>query len=114
MAVPWPTAFPAYVEDWRENELPVVIRTATETGPVKVRRRFTRARRVVSVQMIFTSAQYVSFQTWFRDVLLGGVQEFDFVNPYTQTTVSYRFVEPPVASPLGAFNVRLAMSWETV
>ena len=84
------------LSDYQETFPNLVIRTQTEIGPAKVRKRFTSAERPFKLSMILTSSQATYFDTFFVDTCDGGAGEFTWVHPRTQSTgCTFRFVGQP-------------------
>lgn len=74
----WPTTLS---QDLIDAELSLaapntVIRTETDAGPVKVRRRFTAAPKPLSGRLVLTSAQRTLLERFFEDDLQGGAVPF--------------------------------------
>lgn len=68
------------------------MRSETDTGPAKVRRRFTRAVRRVQVTMALTAAQVETLDTFHTTTLADGSLKFELVHPRTGLTHEFRFV----------------------
>lgn len=94
MAV-WPGSLPQVPEfGWVERKLENRVRSETDSGPAKVRRRFTRANRQVSLSMFLTTAQVATLDTFHTTTLADGSLKFDLVHPRTGLTHEFRFVSP--------------------
>jgi hypothetical protein len=88
------------------------IRSATDTGPGKVRRRTTAMASPLQGRMLMTSAQVAILKTFVETDLFGGVGVFDFLDPVSRTTKQVRFAETvPTWSHAGGdiFNVMLTL-----
>lgn len=84
------------LSDYSETMPNLVIRTQTEIGPAKVRKRFTSAERPFKLSMILTSSQATAFDAFFVDTCDGGATQFTWVHPRTQSTgANCRFVGQP-------------------
>jgi hypothetical protein len=99
----WPESLPDYLMQGGYSEkLPNnVIRTKMDIGPAKMRRRSTAAPRPIMGQMHMSKAQVATFDTFYETTLLSGSLRFDWVNPRTQTSKEFRFLEPPIYSAMG-------------
>lgn len=94
MAV-WPGSLPQLPEyGWAERKLENRIRSETDSGPAKVRRRFTRATRQLSLSMLLTQAQVATLDTFHTSTLKDGSLRFDLVHPRTGLTNECRFTSP--------------------
>lgn len=93
--VAWPASLPqsAYlpVVDSRQK---AVLRTSMDSGPAKVRQRFTAAIRHLDFEMVFDGDQRATFDTFFATTISEGAVSFDFPDPVSGDTVSVRFREP--------------------
>ena len=90
-----------------------VKRTPMENGPVKTRRRFTAASRMVSGETsLLTDAQIDTFETFYRDEIGDGALPFDAVSPRTGLTHSYRFMETYELIYVHADQSRISMKLE--
>jgi hypothetical protein len=92
MPIVWPGTLPASPNyGWVETKLSNVVRSETDAGPAKVRRRYTRANRKMSLSMHLTTAQVATLDTFHTTTLADGTLRFDFVHPRTGATNSVRF-----------------------
>lgn len=107
----WPSSLPQtpLADGFTESRLSTVIRTETDVGPAKVRRRYTAEIRIVSMGLLLTSAQVATLETFYDSTLSGGVDPFDWVNHRTGAAASYRFRAPPAYTEAGAPDY-----WQTV
>jgi hypothetical protein len=112
MAV-WPATLPQRVllGDFTESAEPNVIRTEMETGPAKLRRRYTAEVKVFQASLVLTTAQVALLDT-FYDVTVGAVDPFDWVHHRTLAAVEYRFRGRPEYRPLGAGYWRTTLMLE--
>lgn len=95
MAV-WPVELPQALQlGFAEERQPNVIRTQTDTGPAKLRRRATAAVVAVSGQLHVSDAQLTVLETFFRTTLLDGSLTFDWEMPSTGVAAVCRFMAPP-------------------
>jgi hypothetical protein len=99
----WPSSLPQQVDQatYAEDLANVVERSEMDTGPAKVRRRFTAGIQPMQATVTVTIAQAATLETFFDDTLEGGSLEFQWVHPRTQATARIRFVVPPTLTPRG-------------
>ncbi len=96
MPIVWPGSLPQLPElGWAERKLKNTVRSETDTGPAKVRRRFTNAVRRLTLPFILTEAQAATLDNFHTATLFDGVLRFDYVQPRTGLTHSCRFVDAP-------------------
>lgn len=111
MAV-WPVSLPQYfevgVQDTRQQGF---IRSTTDTGPYKQRKRFTATVRFLSGSMLLTGSQRATFETFYKTTISEGTDAFDFVDPSTFNTVSARFVQPPSLSGVSGGDTATTVQW---
>lgn len=100
----WPASLPqlAAVDGYQESPPDTALRTKMDTGPDKIRRRFTAGVRPLSVQLDLTKVQVETLDVFYVTTTAGGALRFDWVGPRNQTTVEMRFVRPPVYRPLAS------------
>lgn len=108
----WPGTLPQYfeigVQDTRQQGF---IRSQTETGPYKQRKRFTATSRFLNGTMLLTGSQRATFETFYKTTLSEGTDEFDFIDPSGFSTVSARFTAPPVLSAVAGGDTATAAQW---
>lgn len=112
MAIPWPAALPQCAETWRERDRETLIRTPMETGPPKVRRRFTSPIREFDVGMTLEWTQFEALRDFYDISCAQGVVNHTFVHPYIRQEQIFRFAAPPEISSAGPLAVTVAMKWE--
>ena len=71
------------------------IRTATDGGPAKQRRRFTSGVRMVEGHTVLTNAQRAIFDSFYITTLGNGADEFNWLDPDGSAPVEMRFTAPP-------------------
>jgi len=87
----WPGTLPQRVrEDYTENSGALILRTPTDAGPAKLRRRGIRPSSL-SVSFHMTDAQVATLNTFLLDTLRG-VTRFGFPHPRLNTQVEVRVV----------------------
>jgi hypothetical protein len=100
----WPSTLPgALTEGYGINPDSAVVRTDMDSGPARVRRRFSRTPTKVPVRFSFTQLEMYVFESWFKLEIASGAAWFTF-NLYTGagfTQVNARFI----AGSQGAYKV---------
>lgn len=96
MAIVWPPALPdMLLIGWSESFEERRVRTQTETGPAKVRQRYTAGVRNLSLPMALTPAQLAILDTFFHTDTAGGSLRFEWQHPRTGATYEMRFLSAP-------------------
>lgn len=72
-----------------------MVRSEMDVGPAKTRRRYTACVTKVQCPIKLDNAQLAVFNEFYEETLLEGSEPFDWSNPHTDVTVSYRFIGPP-------------------
>ncbi|WP_119305216.1 hypothetical protein [Dongia deserti] len=113
----WPASLPqdVLVDGYEHNWGVGTIRSQTDTGPAKQRRRFTAVPRPFKALTEVDRTQLATLYAFWRDTLAMGSLPFDWVYPPTQATVTFRFIsdEPPRDRPLpGAQLFEVSMNLE--
>lgn len=88
----WPSSLPAprrsgYEEGPQDN----TIGSQTDTGPGKVRRRFTAVADDCGFELRVTEDQLNTFINFHKNTLRSGTLPFTYTHPRTSDTVSARF-----------------------
>jgi hypothetical protein len=76
MAIPiWPTSLPQkpLMAGFQENPQNIIVRSQTDVGPAKARRRVTVAVANFEMQFRLTSAQLATFRTFYATDIQSGV-----------------------------------------
>jgi hypothetical protein len=90
-AYTWPTTLPQVPQrGFSETGGMNIIRTQTDTGPAKMRRRAASAA-TLSCSFLMTTAQVATFES-FVSSSLGGVLRFYFTHPRKLTQIEVRIV----------------------
>ena len=102
-SINWPATLPKPLSDsYAENAPDGTIRTNMDSGPAKMRRRYTAAPRPFALVMHLTSAQYATFDGFFVSTSRNGSLRFNFTHPRTGSACEARFVGAPTyGNPLG-------------
>lgn len=97
----WPNTLPGIEIGAEMSQQDSVVKSPTEFGPGKRRKRFTATSQYYSGTMLLTKAQRDTLQTFFQNTLGFGALAFDFTNPEDNSTlVAARFMSPPSYSAL--------------
>ena len=93
----WPASLPQVPESssYEETAPNELLRTQMDSGPAKVRRRFTSGVRDYGMTFRMTKAQVATLDTFYITTLSGGVVKYDWTNPRTGATDTFRFKSPP-------------------
>jgi hypothetical protein len=110
--VAWPTTLPDCAEQWTEKDRESLIRTPMETGPPKVRRRFTAPMREFTVTMTLRNDQVQPLRDFYDIDCAQGVNSHYFIHPYLQTQQAFRFMAPPQINSVTALSASVQMQWE--
>lgn len=100
----WPTTLPqkplqqGYKYTYPDN----VLRTNMSVGPAKQRVRARVNTRNISVSMYLTEAELSDFDTFYETTTSYGSIAFDWIDPISEDTKSFRFIggSPPSRTPL--------------
>jgi hypothetical protein len=86
-----------------------VVRSETDGGVAKVRRRFRVGVEKIPGILFLNAAQMAIFRTFYQDTLSGGSLAFAWTHPETDETVLLRFASAPSVSleNLPAYEVAL-------
>ena len=92
-SVTWDASLPTcpetqYSESFKDN----VIRSDMDAGMQKMRQRYTRQQRMLSVSFLLTDAQKATFYTFFSNIK-GGAFPFNFPDPLTGTSIVVRMTK---------------------
>lgn len=100
----WPGTLPdePLLAGYGERPPATGLRTAMDAGPAKQRNRFTAGVRRFRFTLDVTKAQVAIFDTFFNVTLEGGTLAFDWTDPRTLASVSFRFdaTKPPEYIPV--------------
>lgn len=100
----WPVSLPQYVTEsgFTEQIQDQTIESQMETGPAKIRRRFTKSLRRFQVSMQMTAAQVSTFENFWQTTCRGGSIPFDWLHPRTRVASTLRFRNPaPMITTIG-------------
>lgn len=112
MTILWLSTLPQSLSgsgNYQEVPEKTTLRTSTDSGITKSRRRQTRAESQISGTMDLTSTQVTDFLDYYDDVLEGGSLTFQGALGRQGVTQIYLFAEEPTISHLGGDVYTLAM-----
>ncbi len=114
----WPVALPQYALEngYQESLEDQTIETQMDSGPAKVRRRFTTGFRKYQLVIQMDTDQMALFETFYLETLQGGSLPFDWLHPRTRTPKTFRFRRPPpTITPIGGTQYcRVSMALESL
>ena len=116
----WPGTLPTIPlrDNYQEGQQPgSAIRTPTDTGPPKQRKRFTAHVKVYRVTWEMTGTQLDTFWTFYRATLGNGALQFDGLPvPRTGTAANHRFnvSEEPQVTAIGYDSYAVSCLLETL
>lgn len=95
----WPSTLPAPIADTSAvyDAVDNAVRSNTEAGVNKVRRRFTAVATPFTCSVKLTQTQYATLMTFYTTTLLD-VLPFDWTDFRTGAAGTYRFVKRPAGS----------------
>lgn len=118
MPISWPGTLPQYVLEggYQETLEDQTVESQMDTGPAKVRRRFTNSVRQFKVTIQCDEAQAADFEVFYNTTCAGGSLPFDWVHPRTRVARTFRFKKPPpqVSVMGGGTIVRYSFALETM
>lgn len=116
MAQPWPASLQQKLNSSGFEMIPgnPTIRSDMDTGPAKVRSRYTDAIDVYRASILLDFSEHDDFMTFYKTSLNNGVNTFEFTDPFTEQTAIFRFIESPTITALGGRTFRVNMIWEKI
>lgn len=106
MPVAWPSSLPTNPASFSAKAGPVTVRTTPDSGPVKSRRRFTKALYKGRMEFLLTNAQSVILDDFFTNDLQSGAVQMTIAHPWTGVSTNMRITEAPDLVSDGPLNVR--------
>lgn len=113
----WPSSLPSYVLEsgFQERFQDQNVESQMDSGPAKVRRRFTKPIRFFACQLLMTADQTTDFETFWKTTVKGGSIPFDWVHPRTRASTTFRFRNPaPTYATVGGVNVIATFTLEVL
>lgn len=99
----WPAGVvPAFaVNGYTETPAPTILATPADAGPGKRRRLYTADVRTIRGRMDLDAEDVDTLQRWITVTLAAGTLPFDWTDPRTGTTRTFRFNSLPQFTPIG-------------
>lgn len=97
MSVPvWPTTLPTELlqRGYNQSAADVLLRSELDTGPAKVRRRYTAGVQPVTGNTVLSESQLGTLRTFYDTTLLGGSLRFSWKDPVSLVAKEFRFTSP--------------------
>ena len=96
MAESWPTGIPSVFQasGYGFDAQSGVIRSDMETGPAKVRRRFTAVTENHKGTIIMSKSEFATWKSWFENVIVFGTLPFIMTSPITDASMTVRMIIP--------------------
>ncbi|MDG4603751.1 MAG: hypothetical protein P9C48_14435 [Defluviicoccus sp.] len=111
----WPASLPQrpLADGFRETPPDLIVRSQTDLGSPRVRRRATAGVTRVALAFRFSRTQLATFRTFLHADLQDRALAFQWTHPITGVAGSWRIAEAPVIEPIaGGTAWRVSMSWE--
>ena len=92
----WPSELPQIMrlDGLKAQRKDTVVRTQTDAGPVKQRRRYSVATKVFTGSIIVTEAQRKIFESWYENTLGNGTLRFIMKDSQSLEDKEFRFTQP--------------------
>ncbi len=115
-SIDWPSSLPQTLrlDGLKTKDQEATVRTDMDTGPAKVRLRFTAASEDVSGSLLLTADELAILQTFFRTTVKRGTLRFNMIHPVTLLTKEFRFKSSPDTAPSGDGNFIASLSLEAM
>ena len=118
MAQTWPIQLQDKLNEANFSEQlgDTTLRSKSEIGLEKVRRRYTKGVDKITCSIFIEKSDVTTFKTFYNTTLNGGLETFDFTDPFTDTLTEFRFDtgSPPQITPVGGNTMNLTMTWERI
>lgn len=92
----------------------ILMRSQMDSGPPKVRRRFSGASRYLTCYFVFNWDQANAFNVWYQGDLRYGAMDFDWIAPYNNAPVKARLRKPPTVTPMSTILHRTDGGYHTL
>lgn len=89
-----------------------LLRSDMDVGLDKVRSRYTIGIDIYTSSINLDIDDFDILSNFYKTALNNGALTFDFLNPMTEVTEEFRFVEPPGITPMGGRIFKVQMTWE--
>jgi hypothetical protein len=112
----WPATLPQTVDQptFTEGFADVVERSSMDSGPAKIRQRFTGGIQTFRATITLTTAQAATLQTFFDVTTAGGSLEFAWTHPRTGAVARMRFLAAPTLTQPGPQHFVAALALEVL
>lgn len=109
----WPATLPQELrlDGMQEQTVDVLLRSPMDAGPPKVRPLYRSAPVDIVGDMVMTTAQVATLETFYDTTLDRGTDSFDWFHPRTRAAATFAFSARPGYAALGAGNWRVAMQF---
>lgn len=109
----WPKNVPACFSwtNYVEEKQPVTVRSPVDSGPQKMRRRYTRPLVGIMSTIVCTKQELADLGMFFDVTLQGGTQHFQMNHQITGFPEMFRFLQPPrfTAMKADTFSVEIVL-----
>src|SRR5512134_3115838 len=97
----WPVGLPQkpLKTGFRETPPNLVVRSQTDVGPPKARRRATAGVTSFEMQFRLSAARLATLRTFYNFDLQGVALTFIWTHPVTNAACQFRIVQPPEIAP---------------
>ncbi len=105
MPIPsWPASLPQrpFADGFAETLPNLLVRSTTDIGPAKARRRTTAGVTRLKAAFQLSPAQLATCRSFFAADLQGGALSFSWTHPGTGAIGAFRIVPPPTIEPVAA------------
>lgn len=111
----WPATLPErFSRNFDTTDVDTLLRSEMDTGPSKVRRRFTGNIEQIQTTINLTEAQVDILKSFYRNTLGGGVLPFKHLYPTSNALVEYRFMSPPSITHVGGLAWSASLQLEII
>jgi len=111
----WPAGLPQrpLVDGYSNSFGNGAARTDMDSGPPKIRKRFTATAEPLRLVFRLTRLQVATLRAFFKDDCAYGAVPFSFVEPVLGASVRVAFSKPPAIVPRSAirFDATLELDW---
>ncbi len=107
----WPATLPQELrlEGMQEQTVDVLLRSPMDAGPPKVRPLYRSAPVDIAGDMVMTTAQVATLETFFETTLNWGADSFDWTHPRTRAAATFMFAARPGYAAVGAGYWRVSL-----
>ena len=111
----WPASLQQYLNarDFVTEFVDPTIKSETEVGPPKSRRRYTGLIQTYSGSIDLHYDDYNTLVSFYNVSTNGGVLPFNFTDPISGATVEVKFVAPPTIKVLGGEHFLVNLRFTT-